>query len=90
VRRQVARNLHDGTVQFLSAISMGIDHMERLLEFKPEAARSELAALRDLTRQATHTGAAGIVELRPTHPRDQGPGPGPGGLCAAARGKRGF
>ena len=65
VRRQVARNLHDGTVQFLSAISMGIDHMERLLEFKPEAARSELAALRDLTRQATHQARLALFELRP-------------------------
>jgi len=65
VRRQVARNLHDGTVQFLSAITMGIDHMERLLEFKPEAAKSELAALRDLTRQATHQARLALFELRP-------------------------
>ena len=65
VRRQVARNLHDGTVQFLSAITMGIDHMERLLEFKPEAARSGLAALRDLTRQATHQARLALFELRP-------------------------
>jgi len=65
VRRQVARNLHDGTVQFLSAIAMGIDHMERLLEFKPEAAKSELAALRDLTRQATHQARLALFELRP-------------------------
>lgn len=65
VRRQVARNLHDGTVQFLSAITMGIDHMERLLEFKPEAAKSELAALRDLTRQATQQARLALFELRP-------------------------
>jgi len=65
VRRQVARNLHDGTVQFLSAIAMGIDHMERLLEFKPEAAKSELAALRDLTRQATQQARLALFELRP-------------------------
>jgi len=65
VRRQVARNLHDGTVQYLSAITMGIDHMERLFEFKPEAAKSELAALRDLTRQATHQARLALFELRP-------------------------
>jgi signal transduction histidine kinase len=65
VRRQVARNLHDGTVQFLSAIAMGIDHMEQLLEVKPEAAKSELAALRDLTRQATHEARLALFELRP-------------------------
>jgi signal transduction histidine kinase len=72
VRRQVARNLHDGTVQFLSAISMGIDHLERLLELKPEAARSELEALRDLTRQATHEARLALFELRPLILETQG------------------
>jgi signal transduction histidine kinase len=72
VRRQVARNLHDGTVQFLSAIAMGIDHMERLLDFKPEAARSELEALRDLTRQATQQARLALFELRPLILETQG------------------
>jgi len=72
VRRQVARNLHDGTVQFLSAISMGIDHLERLLELKPEAARSELEALRDLTRQATQEARLALFELRPLILETQG------------------
>ncbi len=72
VRRHVARNLHDGTVQFLSAISMGIDHLERLLEFKPEAARSELEALRDLTRQATQQARLALFELRPLILETQG------------------
>ncbi len=72
VRRQVARNLHDGTVQFLSAISMGIDHLERLLELKPEAARSELEALRDLTRQATQQARLALFELRPLILETQG------------------
>jgi signal transduction histidine kinase len=72
VRRQVARNLHDGTVQFLSAISMGIDHLERLLEFKPEAARAELDALRELTRQATRQARLALFELRPVILETQG------------------
>ena len=72
VRRQVARNLHDGTVQFLSAISMGIDHLERLLEVKPEAARSEVEALRDLTRQATQEARLALFELRPLILETQG------------------
>jgi signal transduction histidine kinase len=72
VRRQVARNLHDGTVQFLSAISMGIDHLERLLGIKPEAARSELEALRDLTRQATKQARLALFELRPLILETQG------------------
>ncbi|HSJ59570.1 MAG TPA: GAF domain-containing sensor histidine kinase [Anaerolineae bacterium] len=72
VRRQVARNLHDGTVQFLSAISMGIDHLERLIERKPDAARSELQALRDLTRQATQQARLALFELRPLILETQG------------------
>jgi signal transduction histidine kinase len=75
VRRQVARNLHDGTVQFLSAIAMGIDHLERLLKFKPEAARSELEALRDLTRQAMTQARLALFELRPLILETQGLGP---------------
>ena len=72
VRRQVARNLHDGTVQFLAAISMGIDHLERLLDFKPEAARAELEALRELTRQATRQARLALFELRPLILESQG------------------
>lgn len=72
VRRQVARNLHDGTVQFLSAISMGIDHLERLLELKPEAARSELEALRALTAQAMQQARLALFELRPLILETQG------------------
>ena len=75
VRRQVARNLHDGTVQFLSAISMGIDHLERLLEVKPEAALAELDALRKLTRQATQQARLALFELRPLILETQGLGP---------------
>jgi signal transduction histidine kinase len=72
VRRQVARNLHDGTVQFLSAISMGIDHLEQLLERKPKAAKSELQALRELTLQATQQARLAIFELRPLILETQG------------------
>ena len=72
VRRQVARNLHDGTVQFLSAISMGIDHLERLLQLKPEAASAELGALRELAREATRQARLALFELRPLILETQG------------------
>jgi signal transduction histidine kinase len=72
VRRQVARNLHDGTVQYLAAISMGIDHLERLLELKPEVAKSELEALRNLTQQATRQARLALFELRPLVLESQG------------------
>ncbi len=72
VRRQVARNLHDGTVQFLSAITMGLDHLERLLELKPEAAPAEVGSLRDLAREATRQARLALFELRPLILETQG------------------
>lgn len=72
VRRQVARNLHDGTIQFLSAITMGIDHLERLLALKPEDVPSELSALRALARSAMHQARLALFELRPLVLETQG------------------
>jgi signal transduction histidine kinase len=72
VRRQVAQNLHDGTVQYLSAISMSINHMERLLEREPEMARAELVSLRELAREATRQSRLALFELRPVILETQG------------------
>ncbi len=72
VRRQVAQNLHDGTVQYLSAISMSINHLERLLEREPEAAQEELESLRELTRAATRQARLALFELRPVILETQG------------------
>jgi signal transduction histidine kinase len=72
VRRELARNLHDGTVQMLSAISMSLDHLQRLLEITPEAALSELDALRRLVHQATREARVVLFELRPIILETQG------------------
>ena len=65
VRRELARNLHDGTVQLLAAIAMGLDHVERLLSIKPDAVYAELKALRKLTRQAMRDARLLLFEMRP-------------------------
>lgn len=72
VRRELARNLHDGTVQMLSAISMSIDHLQRLLNVRPEAALSELDALRKLVHQAAREARVVLFELRPIILETQG------------------
>lgn len=72
VRRELARNLHDGTVQLLAAIGMGLDHVERLLEVKPDAVYAELDALRRLVRQATKETRLLLFELRPVILETQG------------------
>jgi signal transduction histidine kinase len=72
VRRELARNLHDGTVQMLSAISMSIDHLQRLMEVTPDAAHSELDTLRKLVHQATREARVVLFELRPIILETQG------------------
>ncbi|OQY23464.1 MAG: hypothetical protein B6I34_04630 [Anaerolineaceae bacterium 4572_32.1] len=72
VRHELNRKLHDGTVQLLAAIAMGIDHVERLLQLKPEAVYAELEALRKLTRQATREARMLLFELRPVILESQG------------------
>ena len=72
VRRELARNLHDGTVQMLSAISMSIDHLQRLMAVRPEAALNELDALRRLVHQAAREARVVLFELRPIILETQG------------------
>lgn len=72
VRHELNRKLHDGTVQLLAAIAMGIDHVERLLQLKPDAVYAELEALRKLTRQATREARMLLFELRPVVLESQG------------------
>jgi signal transduction histidine kinase len=72
VRRQVAHNLHDGTVQYLSAISMSINHLEQLIQREPGLIGTELASLRELTREATRQARLALFELRPVILETQG------------------
>lgn len=72
VRRELARKLHDGPVQLLSAISMSLDHLERLNEVKPEAVHNEINALRNLVRNAMRDARNILFELRPIILETQG------------------
>lgn len=72
VRRELARKLHDGPVQLLSAISMSLDLLERLNEVKPEAVHNEINALRNLVRQAARDARNILFELRPLILETQG------------------
>lgn len=72
VRRELNRKLHDGPVQLLSAISMSLDHLERLIEFKPEAVKGEIAAIHSLVQQTTRDARNILFELRPLILETQG------------------
>jgi signal transduction histidine kinase len=72
VRKELARKLHDGTVQLLAAIAMDVEHVGRLLQLKPEAVFAELEALRKLVHQATRDARMVLFELRPVILESQG------------------
>ncbi|MGQ9668097.1 MAG: GAF domain-containing sensor histidine kinase [Anaerolineae bacterium] len=65
VRKELARNLHDGIAAQLTAINWNIDHIERLLQMKPEEVPAELESVRQLTRQASRQVRLLLFELRP-------------------------
>ena len=51
IRRELAHNLEDGPIQLLSAISMSLDHLERLsLSGNPKVVQNQIGALRTLVR----------------------------------------
>lgn len=65
-RRDLVRNLQDGPGQLLSAISMGLDHLERLsVTANPEVVQNQIGALRNLVHQATRDTHNVLFELRP-------------------------
>jgi signal transduction histidine kinase len=65
-RREIIRNLQDGPVHLLSAISMGLDHLERLSDrANPEVLQNEISALRNLIRQATQDASTLLFDLHP-------------------------
>lgn len=72
VRWELARNLHDGPVQLLSAISMNLDILERLSPPQSPAARNEFGSLRKLVHQATRDARNLLFELRPIILETQG------------------
>src|SRR5207253_9092935 len=54
VRRQLARDLHDGPAQAFAAIAMNIEFIKRLLERDPTRVLGELDKLSALARHTTH------------------------------------
>jgi signal transduction histidine kinase len=71
-RRELARDLHDTTLQRLSSIAMSLDYVRRLLEHQPEAAVEELDRVRDTVLQASQEARILLFELRPIILETQG------------------
>lgn len=65
VRRSIARDLHDGPTQMLSAIVMNADYIRKLLEVAPEKVEAELVSLQKLADEATHDVRTLLFGLHP-------------------------
>jgi signal transduction histidine kinase len=65
VRRQLARDLHDGPAQVLAQIAMQVDFIKKLLERAPERVPRELDELADKARRANQDVRTLLFELRP-------------------------
>jgi signal transduction histidine kinase len=62
----VAHSLQEGPKQYLSAVSMGLDHLERLsTAAPPQVIGNEIGALRNLVHQANRETRNLLFELRP-------------------------
>lgn len=72
-RRELTRKLQDGPMQLLTAISMGLEHLERLsLNANPQVVQNEIGALHNLTHQAIRANHKMMFELRPLTLETQG------------------
>jgi len=64
-RKKLARDLHDGPTQSISAIGMRVNFARRLMERDPKSAADELYKIEDLTRRTTKEMRQMLFTLRP-------------------------
>lgn len=64
-RRELARDLHDSTLQRLSSIAMGADYIKRLLKHEGGPVLDELDELQEMVAQASKEARTLLFELRP-------------------------
>jgi signal transduction histidine kinase len=65
-RRELTRKLQDGPMQLLSAISMSLEHLERLsINANPQVVQNEIGALHNLVHQARRATHGMLLDARP-------------------------
>ncbi len=72
IRRGIARDLHDGPTQMVSAISMNVEFIKKLKEKAPERLDKELESLQALANEATNDIRNLLFGLHPTILETQG------------------
>jgi signal transduction histidine kinase len=71
-RKKLARDLHDGPTQNVSAIAMRMSYIYRLLERRPEEVPAELKKVEELARKTTREIRDMLFTLRPLVLESQG------------------
>lgn len=71
-RKKLARDLHDGPTQNVSAIAMRMSYIYRLLERRPDEVPAELKKVEDLARRTTKEIRDMLFTLRPLVLESQG------------------
>lgn len=72
VRRELARDLHDGPTQLISAIMMQLAFCQKALEKDPSLIPEQIIGMQDLAGQAIHQMRTMLFELRPLVLETQG------------------
>jgi signal transduction histidine kinase len=71
-RKKLARDLHDGPTQTVSAIAMRVDMVKRIMTKNPKAAEEELARIEELAHRTTKEIRHMLFTLRPLVLESQG------------------
>ncbi len=71
-RKKLARDLHDGPTQSVSAIAMRVNMARRMLETDPQSTGEELGRIEELTRRTTKEIRHMLFTLRPLVLESQG------------------
>jgi signal transduction histidine kinase len=66
IRRNIARDLHDGPTQMVSALAMNVDFIKKLKVLAPDELDQELENLQQLANEATHDIRNLLFGLHPT------------------------
>ncbi len=65
IRKELARDLHDGPIQLVSAIAMRLDLCRKIMDQNPSLLPEQISCLDELARRAIYQMRTMLLELRP-------------------------